>query len=116
MTKQYRLVVLTNPVAGREDEYNHWYSNQHLGDVTAIPGMVSAQRFKIHSGVTEAGKKSAYKYLAIYEIETDQLDKMLGELQTRPGTPAMPMSDALDTTSASATVFEVITPRVLAKK
>ena len=30
------LVVLTNPVEGREDEYNEWYSGRHLEDVLAV--------------------------------------------------------------------------------
>jgi len=111
----YRLVVLTNPTTpDREDEYNNWYTNQHLGDVVAIPGIVSAQRFKVHSGIS--GPKSVHDYLAIYEIETNDLDKVLTELKTRPGTPAMPMTDALDSAGSSATIFEVITPRVQAKK
>jgi len=40
------LVVLTNPVAGREDDYNDWYTNRHLGDVLEVPGIVSAKRLK----------------------------------------------------------------------
>ncbi len=34
----YAYVVHSNPVAGREDEYNDWYSNRHLADVVAVPG------------------------------------------------------------------------------
>lgn len=34
----YTLVVFTNPVEGREDDYNEWYDNQHLGDVIAAAG------------------------------------------------------------------------------
>ena len=29
------LVVLTHPAEGKEDEYNRWYSEEHLDDVLA---------------------------------------------------------------------------------
>jgi primosomal replication protein N len=41
------LVVMTNAVEGKDQEFNHWYSNVHLGEVVAIPGFVSAQRYKL---------------------------------------------------------------------
>ena len=34
----YTMVVFTSPVEGREDDYNDWYDNQHLGDVIAAAG------------------------------------------------------------------------------
>lgn len=40
------LVVLTEPVEGREDEYNIWYSNNHFDDVLKAAGFGAAQRFK----------------------------------------------------------------------
>jgi hypothetical protein len=36
------FVVLTNPVEGKEDTYNDWYTNVHLGDVLKVPGIVAA--------------------------------------------------------------------------
>jgi len=39
------LIVFTNPVEGRDDEYNDWYTNTHLPDVLKIPGITGAQRF-----------------------------------------------------------------------
>src|ERR1700704_107863 len=41
----YYYLVFSNPVAGREDEYNKWYDTQHAQDVVAVPGFVTAQRF-----------------------------------------------------------------------
>jgi hypothetical protein len=32
-TDKQQFLVFTNPVEGREDEYNEWYDNVHLGDV-----------------------------------------------------------------------------------
>jgi hypothetical protein len=35
-------LVFSNPVEGREDEYNAWYDEVHLPDVQRIPGVVGA--------------------------------------------------------------------------
>jgi hypothetical protein len=36
--RKYILVVMSNPVPGREQEYNTWYDTQHLPDVLQNPG------------------------------------------------------------------------------
>ena len=47
---KYTFVVLTNAVEGKDDAFDEWYTNTHLGDVLAVPGFVSAQRFTHQSG------------------------------------------------------------------
>jgi hypothetical protein len=83
---RHHLLVLSNPTAGQEDEYNAWYDGQHIPDVLKTPGWISGQRFKMTVKVTDAAE---YRYLAIYELETD-------DPAARAGTEAMVMSDALD--------------------
>jgi len=111
----YRLVVLSNATADREDEYNDWYTNQHIGDALAVPGFVAAQRFKVHSKITNPEIKTTHKYMTIYEIETDKLDKTLSELQRRHGAAEMPISDAIDIAGVSTSWYEVMTPRIVKK-
>lgn len=106
---QYRFVVLSNPVAGREQEYNEWYNERHLADVLAVPGFVAAQRFQ----VAKSDSGLPHKYLALYEIETNDLNKTLKEMYSRAGTPAMPISEALDIKGVSAHVYKAITERML---
>ena len=36
---KYTFVVLTNAVDGKDDTFNEWYTNTHLGDVLAVPGV-----------------------------------------------------------------------------
>jgi hypothetical protein len=93
MPRRHVLVVLTNAVPGGEDAYNDWYSNRHLQDVLAVPGVVSAQRYV----VSEAQRVDdpAYRYCALYEIETDDLALVMDEIGKRAGTEAMPISDAM---------------------
>jgi len=88
----YKLIVLTQPVEGREDEYNDWYQNVHLHDVAALDGVKRAQRYRLNDNV--AGEEP-FPYLAIYEIEADSPDAVIAEMRARPGTDLMKMSDAL---------------------
>ena len=87
-----KMMVLSNPVPGREDEYNDWYTNRHIPDVVACPGLVSGQRFKIEGD-------DRWKYAAIYEIEGDVAAAQAG-MMARANTPAMPISDSLDAAGA----------------
>ncbi len=105
----YRFVVLSNPTSGMEDEYNEWYDNTHLKEVLDVPGMVTAQRFKIHDDSLLPGVNPAHKYLAIYEIETDDIAAVLSDLRSRPGTAAMTISDAFDRNTVNPLVYETIT-------
>ena len=106
------FVVFTNPVSGKDGTYNDWYTNQHLPDVLNVPGFVSAQRFKL-SDTQRAAGPFPWQYLALYQIETDDLQKTLATLAERSGTSAMVMSDAL-AAERLAWVFDPITPDVVA--
>lgn len=88
------MVVMTNPVKGREEEYNSWYDDRHLADVLCIPGIVSAERFEL-SAAQRFDPPYPYGYLALYWIETDDLAGVIHELKTRVGTELMPASDAM---------------------
>lgn len=108
----YRFVVLSNPAAGAEDEYNRWYSDQHLREVLQVPGIETAQRFKLHRPSLLPGQDPSHGYLAIYEIETDDIAAVLADLRSRPGTPAMFISEAFDRSTVSALIYEAITPKL----
>jgi hypothetical protein len=105
----YRFVVLSNPTPGMEAKYNTWYE-QHLRELLAVPGFISAQRLKVHSDSLLPGVEPTHDYLAIYEIQTDDIGAVLKDLRSRPGTPAMTISDAFDRKTMSALIYEVITP------
>jgi hypothetical protein len=94
--KKFVLTVFTNPVAGREEEYNKWYNEVHVPDVLRIPGFTAARRFKLG-----AEAESPHKYLAIYEFEATDPAIVLSALQARAGTPDMVLSEGLDMSSLS---------------
>lgn len=105
----YKLVVFSDPIEGREQEYNDWYNKQHLQDVVAVPGFVAAQRFRLKE---LTGGTFRHRYLAIYDIEAEDSKKVMEELQSRAGTARMVISEALDSASCDVAVFEECSPRV----
>jgi hypothetical protein len=105
--KRFAYVVFTRPVDGQEAEYNRWYTEQHVRDLLRIPGVIAAQRFKLAQ--PDAGAPAPY--LAVYEIETDDVNQTLAQIASRAGTPAMPISPALDIKAVTALVYEAITER-----
>jgi hypothetical protein len=74
------MMALTNPVAGREAEFNEWYNTVHLKEITAIPGFAAAER----ATNTPAGVGAPdHAYQAVYEMAAtsqDAADAALGAL------------------------------------
>ena len=66
--RRFKMLVFSEPFEGQDDEFNAWYTNQHLNDLVALPGFTSAQRFTLHSASMGT---TLNKYLAIYDVETD---------------------------------------------
>ena len=69
----------------REQEYNTWYDEVHLGELMALDGFVSARRLRPVDGNGP--------YVAIYEIEGDDLQAILNGMFSNAG--RLHMSDAL---------------------
>ena len=112
---KYTFVVLSNPTTpGQEAEYNEWYNKIHIPDVLNVPGFVAAQRFTLAEAQLGDGPR-AHRYLALYEIETDDAKATLKELQKRIGTADMVMSDGIDMKGISVGLFRPVAERVLAK-
>lgn len=108
MSERHLFVVLSNAVAGRDDEFNDWYDNRHLEDVLAVPGVVSAQRFAL-SPEQRMTPPFPFQYLALYDIETDDLKAVVEALRQRAGTEVMPLSPAMGE-QKGAFLFRPITP------
>jgi len=112
MTKHV-LIALTNPVEGREQEFNEWYDNQHVPDFLALPGCVSAQRFKLSD--VQLPRPCPYRYLAVYEFEADAIATAVATAVERVGTPAMPRSDAASREMLTP-IFEPLGPKIERKR
>ena len=88
------LLVFSNPVDGREEEYNAWYSEHHLDEILAIDGFVLAQRFRLagDARMTRDTPDAPYRYLALYEVEDGALaraDSALFDLARRERVEAL---------------------------
>jgi hypothetical protein len=104
---RFLCLVSTNSVTGRSEEFNEWYDSQHLPDLLRVPGIVSAQRYRL-AELREA-QSSEYEYLAIYEIETDDLNKVPAAIAEALRSGRMPTSPAFDHAKFSMLYFEPIT-------
>lgn len=67
------LFLAFNNPAGDEEEYNRWYDEVHVPAVLQLDGFVSARRFRLSDARPPTDPLSAYRYLAVYELDTDDL-------------------------------------------
>ena len=71
--EKWMLVVGTNCTdVAQEKEFEEWYDKTHFPDVLEVANFTRATRYKN----TEAAEGEA-KYLALYEIETDDLESFI---------------------------------------
>lgn len=83
--------ALSNPVAGKEAEFNAWYGEHHLYVGVTTPGILAGQRFKRVEGPWPSGD---HEFLALWEL--DNPPYALEQLALVKGTETMPLSDAVD--------------------
>lgn len=106
MSDPQLFLVFTNPVEGREDEYNQWYDEVHVPDVMAVPGVKGAQRYQLAPSDSQGGgAPPAHRYLAVYEIDGDPAG-VFAEFTRRIGTGEMVLSEAMDLAGVSMAVWE----------
>jgi len=68
------MYLETMPVsADREADYHKWYNDTHLAEVTSVDGVVSARRFAPIDGNGP--------FVAIYELDCDDLDAVMQRLR-----------------------------------
>lgn len=109
--RRFKLLVFSEPFEGQEDQYNEWYTRRHLADICALEGFASAQRFKLHSvsmGTT------LNRYMAIYDVETDDPDRVIENMFAARDTLAMPIDPAFNLDATSVMLYEELTGQVFA--
>jgi hypothetical protein len=67
-------------------------------------GCTSATRYRLAD--MDPAQRCDQRYLAIYEVETDDPDAVAAALVRASGTPAMPMTDAFDFSNLKMWWFE----------
>jgi hypothetical protein len=113
---RYVYMVMSDPLPGKEAEYNDAYQNMHMGDLVQLPGWTGAQRFRLVPDVTPRHIQPLYRRGNL--IIWDQEGADLGILQ-RDSRAAIaggksrliPGFDYADGGSVRA-IYQVIGPRV----
>ena len=101
--RRFKMLVFSEPFADREDEFNEWYTGRHLADICALEGFASAQRFKLH-GVSMG--KTLNRYLAIYDVETDDPDWVIENMFAHKDTPGMPIDASFNLDATTVMLYE----------
>ena len=94
-------VVRSNALAGKDDAFNRWYDETHLPEVLQIEGVNAAQRFRLSAHQLQPDQ--AHQYLAIYDIDSDDVEATLERLKTHKWSD---LGDAIDPVSIDVVMFE----------
>ena len=99
------LMVWVDVPADREDEFNHWYNEEHLPELLAVPGVLSAARYEAVS--------SGPKHLACYELESSAVVDS-DAFKNRPATEwAQRVGPRAIATTLINNVYEMVYPASL---
>jgi hypothetical protein len=104
------MVVGSNPTGPEQDDaFNAWYTETHLDDVLAVAGFQNARRYSLSDARPMVGTEaSPFQYLAVYEIESDDLEQTGRDVQAALDSGAIPLSDTFDLSNFSVDFYELI--------
>jgi hypothetical protein len=97
----------TRPSApDQEDAFNAWYDEVHLPQVMdRIPGVISAQRFRLSRTQLVADDEVPRRpYVTVYELDTDDLPRLVARLDEALRDGTLDPSDAVDSTDLGPVV------------
>ncbi|WP_077211952.1 hypothetical protein [Bacillus dakarensis] len=112
--KQYSMLVFSNPAEGLEEEYLDWYAGQHIHDLLRIPGYVGCKFYKL-SDIQLSDAEQSYKYMIIWDFETDDFPSVVKEIKERMQDGRTVFIPAFDTAYFDNT-WEPITKYVTSKE
>jgi len=78
----YYQFVFSNPVEGKEQEFNTWYEETHVPEVASVPGWVEGQRGQLVNPRTRPGQ-TTFNYVAAFKIVTDDLAAVFAAFRQR---------------------------------
>jgi hypothetical protein len=110
MTTRTLYLAFSNPVEGKDEEYEAWYRDVHVPDLLAMPEIVSAQRFALADCASNGGIGSTPRYLVVYEMEGD-VDEVMLKIAESVGAGSIVVSDALDMGSVAMSFWTPLGPR-----
>ena len=106
---QCKLIALTTPIAGKEQEYHDWYNNVHLPELVNGLGLKGAQRFEL---VTKIQGADTNQYLALYDVETDDPASFMAKMGEFAMSGKMTPGTATDSAAGYTAFFQAIGDRL----
>jgi hypothetical protein len=103
------LAVTSDPVPGREAEYETWYNEAHLPEVLSIPGFAAARRFVATDVDPLTGEGLGARYLTLYQIDGTIEDALDNLARWREEGRLTPLPDAVDKASLRRVPFRAVT-------
>jgi hypothetical protein len=117
MADKFIQIVYSNPLQGRDEEFNEWYDNVHVPQLLAVPGMLSAQRYTLLDSEmyrAPGGRPPEHRYAIIYEMEGD-VDAIMQKIQEAVAAGQIVMHDSLDMDSWRLAFWSPRGPKAEAK-
>jgi hypothetical protein len=109
---RYVYMVMSDPLPGREAEFNDAYQNMHMGDLVQLPGWTGAQRFRL-VGVTPRHTKPLYRRgnLIIWDQEGADLGKLQSESRAAIAGGKSRLIPGFDYSGPVRATYQVTSPR-----
>ena len=104
-----KLIALTTPIAGKEQEYHDWYNNVHLPELVNGLGLQGAQRFEL---VARMMGSDTNQFMAIYDVETDDPEGFMGKMAEFAMSGKMTPGNATDQAAGYTAFFKAIGDRL----
>ncbi|MCB2052151.1 MAG: hypothetical protein KDE63_12065 [Novosphingobium sp.] len=96
---KHLLLAMTNPLPGKDAEFNDWYDNTAYPTYKSLPGLVPLGRFKAVDvpKMFPFQMDNQFAYLSLYYFETDDVESFLEKLkETFPKRPEYSFSETID--------------------
>jgi len=104
------MIVESRPSAAeREAEFDEWYRHVHVPEVRAVPGIVAVRRYRMRPRGAPGVTTELPTYLAVYDLEADDLEAPLRELARRSAEGRSTPSGAMEREPPpKVTLFELL--------
>ena len=101
------MIVVSSPTSEEEEAaFNTWYSDVHLPEIVALPGVTSAARYKIANlALPSEASRMTHRYIAIYELTATtegELQAFVDNMNASIGSGGFDMSGPMDLENVSA--------------
>lgn len=95
----HKMVVFAKAKPGQVDALARWYDEQHMNDLLAVPGLVTAERHTLLPVKRPEGTPE-WEFMLIYELAGDDPMVALKNMAAAQ----VPISDLLESTSTLSVV------------